>query len=646
MNHPLASRQVHLDFHTSPHIPDVAADFDPESFARTFVDAHVNSVTVFAKCHHGHLYFATDRPERHPALPSGLDLLRQQVAALHAVGIRAPMYISVQCDEYAANTHPDWVARDETGGPVRRGRAPGWQILDMNSPYQAYLFEQTELILRQFHPVDGIFFDMCWDQPSTGELATEKMRQSGLDPASVSDRKLHAHRVAIDYMRRLHAMVKASNPSAGVYFNSRALDNLAEEAQFLEQVEIESLPTGGWGYMYFPTHVRFARQFGRPCLGMTARFHKSWGDFGSLKPRAALEYETAQMIAHGAQCSIGDQLHPRGRPDPAVYQLIGDVYERIQRCEPWLEGSKPLTEVGLLQTGSDSDEGATRLLTQSRHQFDLIAQDMDFSRYELLILSDRVNVDADLAGRLQQFIAAGGAVLATGTSGLSEDSTAAIVEEFGLVPSGISPFSTVYMRFGHRIDRDVPATEHVIYEPTVRVAPDMGAISLATIVEPYFERNASHFCSHAQTPSDRPTKFSAAVMHGRTAYVAFGVFEAFARHGYAVYRLLVRNILDLLLPRPLLRVGGPTGLESTVTGQGSRTIVHLIWSPSERRAPGLDLIEDTVPLRELPVSLRLDRKPGRVYVAPEMVELDFNYTDRRASVRVPELRGHAMLVFE
>ena len=61
-------RTIHLDFHTSPLIPDVGVDFDADAFARTFKDAHVDSVTVFAKCHHGRLYFDTDRPERHPGL--------------------------------------------------------------------------------------------------------------------------------------------------------------------------------------------------------------------------------------------------------------------------------------------------------------------------------------------------------------------------------------------------------------------------------------------------------------------------------------------------------------------------------------------------------------------------------------------------
>jgi hypothetical protein len=46
-----------------------------------------------------------------------LDLLGEQIEALHAARVRAPIYLSVQCDEHAANTHQDWVAQ-ESAPPV------------------------------------------------------------------------------------------------------------------------------------------------------------------------------------------------------------------------------------------------------------------------------------------------------------------------------------------------------------------------------------------------------------------------------------------------------------------------------------------------------------------------------------------------
>ena len=83
MSHPLRTRQVHLDFHTSPDIPDALTQWDAEAFADTMARAHVNSVTVFAKCHHGLSYYPTEIGQVHPKLGSR-DLLGEQIAALNA----------------------------------------------------------------------------------------------------------------------------------------------------------------------------------------------------------------------------------------------------------------------------------------------------------------------------------------------------------------------------------------------------------------------------------------------------------------------------------------------------------------------------------------------------------------------------------
>ena len=130
---------------------------------------------MFAKCHHGRLYFATDRPERHPGLDRGLDLMGDQIEALHGAGIRAPIYVSIQCDEYAADLHQDWVALTPDLAQVRRPMTDayhaGWQTLDMSSPYQDFVAGQIEEILGRYGPVDGMFLDMCWDQPSSSRWA-------------------------------------------------------------------------------------------------------------------------------------------------------------------------------------------------------------------------------------------------------------------------------------------------------------------------------------------------------------------------------------------------------------------------------------------------------------------------------------------
>lgn len=653
----LPFRQIHLDFHTGPWVDDVGKDFDAKLFARTMKRAHVNSVTVFAKCHHGHLYYNTKRPERHPGLRPGLDLLAKQVKALHAEGIRAPIYISVQCDEYAADNHPEWIARDQEGRPIGAGPLkPGWQILDMSSPYQEFLADQTKEILARFRPVDGIFFDMCWDQPSLNNYAVEAMQAKGLDPEAEADRNRHAHEVALAYMGRFRRMVKASSPRATVFFNCRPFFRLREDIAFQEQVEIESLPTGGWGYIYFPKNVRYARTFDKPYMGMTARFHRSWADFGGLKPPAALEYETSQMIAHGARCSVGDQLHPRGTLDRAAYDLIGGAYKRVEDREPWVKDARPVADIGLFQVASGvlhttqstsgTDEGAVRMLTQLKCQFDVLGVESDISKYRLLILPDAVRLTPDLVRRIGAYLKNGGRLLATGTSGMADDGGSLLVRELPVKPVGMSPFTTTYFRFGAAFRGEEASTDHVMYMKGTRVIPLRGADVHARVVEPYFERSWRHFCSHQQTPADRVSRFAAAVTNRNCGYVAYPVFQAYAEYGNVPYRRLVDSVLKKLLPDPVIRVGAPTGTEVSVMRQGRRTIVHILQYAPERRAKTVDIVEDVVPLFDVPVSLKQSRAPSWVYTAPDLCGLAFRHVNGVTNVVVPEVRGHAMVVFE
>lgn len=49
-------RQVHLDFHNSEKIPDIGMQFSKEDFKEALKRGHVDSITLFSKCHHGWAY--------------------------------------------------------------------------------------------------------------------------------------------------------------------------------------------------------------------------------------------------------------------------------------------------------------------------------------------------------------------------------------------------------------------------------------------------------------------------------------------------------------------------------------------------------------------------------------------------------------
>ncbi len=504
-------RTIHLDFHTGPAVHRVGAAFNASEFAKTFVDAGVDSVTVFAKCHHGMLYYGTDRPERHPGLDTDLNLLEQQVDALHAVGIRAPIYLSVQCDEYAANTHPDWVSLDEEARQVKWGGSAfsaGWQILDMSSPYQDFLAEQIVEVIERFAPLDGVFLDMTWDQPSSSVWAKAAMVKEGLDPADAADRNTYAHENAHRYMARYRDLIEphlAVGVESGVWFNSRPKTALAEESQYVRHVEIEALPTGGWGYSYFPYVSRFVRPIGKPTLSHTGRFYKSWGDNGGLKPRAALLYECSQILAQGMTSGVGDLLHPSGSLNPVTYALIGSVYSHIQACEPFVRGGEALADIavlvdpGLGDSPGASGFGVVRSLQQLRQQFDLLPPSADLDPYSLVIIPETTVIDEALADRLRERASRGEAVFVS-RGARSGPAGADLLGLDGVTFEGPSPYSHVFLRPTEGL-AGASAFDHVTYERTLRMRLSEGAQSLIGIVEPFFDRSWEHFSGHEYTPA-------------------------------------------------------------------------------------------------------------------------------------------------
>lgn len=87
-------RQVHLDFHTSGLIPDIGGRFSKEQFQKALKLGHVDSITVFSKCHHGWAYHPSTANTMHPNLT--FDLLGAELEACREIGVNAPVYISAR----------------------------------------------------------------------------------------------------------------------------------------------------------------------------------------------------------------------------------------------------------------------------------------------------------------------------------------------------------------------------------------------------------------------------------------------------------------------------------------------------------------------------------------------------------------------
>ena len=75
----IGKRQVHLDFHTSEHFPEIGKRFSKKQFQEALQAANLDGINIFAKCHHSWSYYPTEVGQMHPNLD--FDLLGAQIEA-------------------------------------------------------------------------------------------------------------------------------------------------------------------------------------------------------------------------------------------------------------------------------------------------------------------------------------------------------------------------------------------------------------------------------------------------------------------------------------------------------------------------------------------------------------------------------------
>lgn len=646
-------RQVHLDFHTSEKIPAIGADFSKEQFKEMLKLGHVNSITVFAKCHHGWSYYPSQVNPIHPQLK--IDLLSLQLEACKELGVLAPIYISAGFDEKEVLLHPEWLLVSPEGTEKSIFTSPHYHTLCLNTSYLDRLIAQVEEVMTRFDPC-GIFLDIVNVRPCVCAACVKEMLKKGLDPNKEEDIQKQAEDVYAHYLKSVEKAVRKYSATCKIFHNSGHIAHGRRDlAGYDTHFELESLPTGGWGYDHFPMSAAYVRTLGKEYLGMTGKFHTTWGEFGGFKHPNALLYETSLSLACGAAISIGDQLHPGGKMNPSTYELIGKAFKQVEEKEPYCAGAKNLSDVAVLSSeafygqgrnhpGADSNAGANRILLESKILFDFIDWEASFDSYKVLILPDCITLTTKQAERLNAFMQKGGKILLTGESGMDLKKTKYLLD-IGAKYAGKTPYTPDYL---------VPAfntvngkTEYVMYTPGQLYEVVSGSV-FAYRQAPYFNRAPFSFSSHQHTPNNpQASLHPAAFFYRNLACIGWNVFADYAAKGELVVKELVRHAVFALLGQERsVSTNLPDRGVITVTKQGKRKIVHLLFAYTSLRGKNIEVVEDAVPLYDISVSLRCSKAPLRVYLAPQKEELPFTYENGLAHFTVPRLLLHQMVAVE
>jgi len=634
-----------------PGIYDVGANFNADAFGDTLADAGVDYATVFAKCNLGFAYYPTEVGTVHPGLQR--ELLGPMLDALHARGIRAAAYLNTGLDHEAANNHRDWL-RMNALGQVAKNDVMGnfFREMCLNTPWQDLHLRMIEEVLTRYE-VDGLFLDCLMVAPCYGAECIRGMAAEGLDWRDAAQAREYAWRVMQSFVDKVNALVARVSPGIFVVYNG-----LPYTVQ-PRHCELEVLPTGGWGYDVLHWSMRYARTLNKPWFLMTGRFHKSWGDFGGLRPEASLAYDCFNALANGGTVSVGDHPHPRDLLDVGVYERIGAVFAQVRASEPWTDGAVPQTEIAILDPDvlgypqlskhSAPVTGTSRLLLELHQQYDVIGTYTDLARYRVVIVPEGVSGEPALLDALRAHAAHGGALVVFSDGAGGDEAFDA--EVLGIRRLGVEPFDPIFIEPLAEAAEGLPETLSAVYTRGTAAEVLAGTEVLANAWQPYFNRNSwdglheNYYC-----PPDTPTGRPAVVKKTSALYFSPALGSGYLADVVQAHKLIFANCLRMLLPRPLVRGKGlPSYAQLTLTAQEARRIAHVLAYVPEARGPEMQIVEEPITLTGVRLGLRLDEgvfTPARAYLAPSGEELALTIADGYAWAALPEVHGRALVVYE
>lgn len=604
----LPPRQLHLDFHTPPEVKGVARDFDAPAFASRVAGLGAESVTLFARCHHGMFYYPSRLGALHPGL-EGRDLMGEMLEALHAEGIRCALYLSVGWDEVLAEAHPDWRQKrrsgedavqifPDPGGGEGRGR---WRFLNWLHPAFLDFLEANLTELFDRYRFEGLFFDIVFlDHQSCWSETTMALRR---EYGYLADNQETHRRLEVLMQRRftsrISRFIRSRDPECGIFYNSPftapAMSLRGARTRFadLSHWEIESLPSGPWGYAHFEPVARFFAREQKPWVAMTARFLKSWGDFGGRKPEPELEFECFRAQALGGAVSVGDHLPATALPDADAWESIGRVFGKLRAAEPFYAGSVFEPRVGILSPdhltipglqARSSLEGAVELCMELGYDAAVVDDAHGLEEFELVLLPDSVLVDRPLCLRIRESLDAGTRLLASGLSGLN----AAREPMLDLLPGEPIGFEELAPTFWREPDSRGCS---VFYEKGLRLRP---ADDAERLIERVYPLNAAgdFLYGHAQAPpADEASGWPVLIRRGAIAWFADPVFREWRQHANPAVKRVLRTLFHDLIGPPICGGDYPPTVRIYPRRRENDLLLTLLHYPPSRKAADRDVID-------------------------------------------------------
>jgi hypothetical protein len=516
-----------------------------------------------------------------------------------------------------------------------------------NSPYREYVQKQVEEILD--YDIEGFHFDMLWFGHTGKVCYCDYCRplfkqKYGIDMPEKPSwdepwRKFLEFRYESNagFCEDLNRVIRRKRPNASIMYNYHATPpNSWQEGMLpLKHRLISDYGTGEGYPMRFGHHyASFMSCFlanvkpGSPWQGVTSRYTRNMND-KTVRPLADMTYETMTYLSHGGMPLFVDTPGDDGNSlDPVAYERMRALFGEVKEKKQYF-GFEPVRQVGLYFSAKTRDwygredaqryfqpfVGAHRILVESHIPVGFVFdEDVALGRlqqFPLIYLANTAILSAAEVNVLQRYVEAGGRLLATFDTGRfdengNERSDFALASLLGVSYAGKTEFKGNFLTMpaGFASEGFRPGWDIFIYGPNNVIEPK-GGVPYGQLKLTFHDRGPHTHVGHA--PQNSPWKALGPALvrnrsvRGEAAYLPFSAESMYMSDSpLGEHRMLVRNVINALLPASSIAVSAPLNVESVITRDRAhnRYVVHLVGFVGVRDAHSTATNQSLVPLME------------------------------------------------
>lgn len=640
---------IHYDFHASAAHKEIGKDLTPDHLRERLLRVRPDWIHTDCKGVYGYTSWPTKVGARAPGLVK--DTLRIYRDVTRELGMKLGVHFCSLWDERAIELHPEWAQVDARG---QRSR----QFICLTSPYADERMIPQMLEVIDNYDVDGFWVDAdswgakaCWCKRCKAEF-TERTGITKIPTEKSQPRWkewLNFHRcLYLAHVRKYADAIHTRKPSCMVttawmygFWQPDSVkvpvDHLSGDAGDLWSTPLGSRTFDGrgltWDLMPWSFVLLSDSEVNPP---------------NAYKSALHLKLEVARIVALGGAVMIYEQPRPSGWLTGWHHEVMAEVADFARARKDLCFKSKTVPQVAVLHVAdhyyahtddlhtdwsspdaSQPVKGALFALLEMRRSTDILIQDAALQRmsdYKLVVVPEQTHLSTQLVNALEAFARAGGHVLMTGDH-LVRDYPRLV----GASPSGQPLKTPVYLQVGSAaVGVSAP------WQPVIP-APGTGVL---------YARLSGEDPEKNRTNDAVVTR--RVIGSGVIVAIHGPIFKDYFLSRYQGLRRFIDQIVEEMKIEWRATVDPPARVELILREKDGKLLVNLVnRGAGEAYVEKREFFFEDLPAAEnVVVRVRLDRQPNSVALVPADMEPTWTYSDGLATIKVPRVEIHRVVVVD